>query len=651
MKNLIKGILGKTPISIKWSLFRNMTLLVLLISGSILLTTYISSTKSLQELAKRLVLYSIEHTETELKRFFQPIYGIIKLSRQWGQAGLISPTNVETFNAQFIPILERFNQISSINTGDAEGNGFLLLRDGKMWLNREARPAEWGNRVRWTQLKDTNTVVKTWWEETGYDPRERPWYQTALKLKETQKKQQRSAEFLAWTQPYRFLTTKDLGITASTCVDKPDGSFYVLAFDIMLAAITNFTTNLDLTDNGKVFVISDDGLMLGLPKDKRFKTPESRKKAIGTHIASIQIPIIQDILNEAEKYPFSNPDYIRMRSSTKEIWWGGARTYFLGKAQRLWIVVAIPENDFFADINHRRNIISFIAFIALVFSFFMANLLARRYSKPINALVEESEKIRNLDMQQRSPIQTQIKEVNQLADAQNRMRTALKSFSSYIPVEVVKELVSRGEAAKIGGKTKTLTVMFTDIEGFTSLAESMKPKELTEHMALYFQEMLAILKEESATVDKFIGDSIVAFWGAPTPNPNHAKAACRTALKMRDRLHQLNEQWAKEGKPVLHTRFGLATGPVLVGNVGSAERLNYTVLGDTVNLASRLEGTNKTYNTEILACKPVKEATGKEFTWKFIDSVKVKGKSKSVELFELVKINSKKKVIPPSQNK
>ncbi len=635
MKSFYAILIGRAPISIKWSLFRNMTLLVLLIAGSITLVAFLGSTRSLKDLGKGLILYSIEHTETELKRFFQPIYGIMRISKQWGQTNVIDPNNLNKFNAHFIPILKRFPHVSSINSGDTDGNGVLLLRNGETWLNREARPNEWENRVRWTELKDDNTVIKTWFEDSDYDPRQRPWYKTALALKKRQEKQQRKSEFLAWTKPYHFLTTQDLGITASTYIDPKEGSSYILAFDIMLSAITDFTTNLEVTENGKVFVISDEGLMLGLPIDERFKDAQAKKEAIGMHITSIDIPIIQDILKVANQYPLKNPEYVRMLSSDKKVWWGGARPYFLGRGQRLWIIVAVPEDDFFGDLKKRRNATAAIAFIALIIAFFMANFLARRYSKPINELVHESEKMQKLNVDKGKPIESKIKEVNQLADAQEKMRVALKSFSTYIPTEVVKELINQGEAAKIGGKIETLTVMFTDIEGFTSIAESMSPEKLTQHMANYFEALLTILKEENATIDKFIGDSIVAFWGAPISNPNHAKDACRAAIKLRNKVHELNKTWATENKPVLKTRFGLATGPVLVGNVGSSSRLNYTVIGDTVNLASRLEGTNKKYGTEILACGPVKEAAGDPFQWKFIDTVTVKGKSQSVKLFEL----------------
>jgi adenylate cyclase len=214
------------------------------------------------------------------------------------------------------------------------------------------------------------------------------------------------------------------------------------------------------------------------------------------------------------------------------------------------------------------------------------------------------------------------------------MLSGLQSFARYVPIEVVRELLRRGEVAQIGGRTEVLTVLFTDIRGFTTIAERMSPETLTAQMAEYFDGMLKILHSNKATVDKFVGDAVVAFWGAPSPDANHAEHAVKAVLDCVKQLHEFNHAWEKRGLPALPTCFGLNTGPVVVGNVGAPSRLSYTALGDTVNLASRLESLNRTYGTGALASQAVRDAAGRGFLWRQVDLVAVKGKSQGVKIYE-----------------
>jgi adenylate cyclase len=164
----------------------------------------------------------------------------------------------------------------------------------------------------------------------------------------------------------------------------------------------------------------------------------------------------------------------------------------------------------------------------------------------------------------------------------------------------------------------------------------MTPEGLTAHLAEYFEMMVDTLQGERATVDKMVGDAIIAFWGAPLPDAEHAKNAVRGVARCRERLAELNARWREQGKPELPTCFGLDVGPLVVGNVGSPSRLNYTVLGDTVNLASRIEGLNRRYGTEILASESLKDAAGDEWCWRLVDAVAVKGKREAVRIYELL---------------
>jgi adenylate cyclase len=212
------------------------------------------------------------------------------------------------------------------------------------------------------------------------------------------------------------------------------------------------------------------------------------------------------------------------------------------------------------------------------------------------------------------------------------MREGLASFSVYVPRDLVRAVLASGERAVLGGKTKQMTVFFSDLAGFTTLSERMKPAELVELLAGYFDEMTKVIVASRGTIDKFIGDAIMAFWNAPMDEAQHAVLACTAALACQRKLEDIKR--ADPALAGLSARIGVATGDVLVGNIGSHERMNYTVMGDTVNLASRIEGLGKAYGTRILASEACRRAAGDLIVMRAIDVVAVKGKQEGVRVYE-----------------
>jgi adenylate cyclase len=216
------------------------------------------------------------------------------------------------------------------------------------------------------------------------------------------------------------------------------------------------------------------------------------------------------------------------------------------------------------------------------------------------------------------------------------MKRGLNSFKKYVPAQLVRQLIEANEDAVIGGQRRQLTLFFSDIADFTSISEVLRPRQLSSQLSLYFNEITKVIMEERGTVDKYIGDAVMAFWGAPVEIPGHAAAACRAALRVQARIDKLNQAWLAEGKPAFFTRIGLNTGEVIVGNMGSDERLNYTAIGDPVNLASRLEGINKTYKTQIIISHNTFELCKNEIEARILDFAQVKGKAEVIAIYELL---------------
>jgi len=232
---------------------------------------------------------------------------------------------------------------------------------------------------------------------------------------------------------------------------------------------------------------------------------------------------------------------------------------------------------------------------------------------------------------------------------QRERRRIKETFKQYLTPDVMEEMLKDPERLQLGGEEKTLTVLFCDLEGFTEYAESSKPGELIGILSEYYDRMTEQVFEQQGTLIQYTGDELFALFGAPVDQPDHARRACATALALREARRVLGDQWEATGRPRLKARTGLNTGPMLVGNLGSKYRFSYGVLGDNVNLGSRLEGLNKTYGTEILVGDNTVRLLGDAFRLREVDLVRVKGKREAVRIHELLAAADTK--LPGAQEK
>jgi len=209
-------------------------------------------------------------------------------------------------------------------------------------------------------------------------------------------------------------------------------------------------------------------------------------------------------------------------------------------------------------------------------------------------------------------------------------------FGQYVPPELVEEMSRDPENYSMAGRKAELTVLFSDIRGFTTISEGLEPNELATLMNQYLGAMTLVVRKHRGTLDKYIGDAIMAFWGAPVDDPEHAKNAVRTGLEMHVALHELNKDLVARGWPELKIGVGVNTGPMTVGDMGSPVRQSYTVMGDAVNLGSRLEGITKQYGVGFIVGESTRELLKKEFVFRELDRVRVKGKEDPVGIYEPV---------------
>lgn len=227
-----------------------------------------------------------------------------------------------------------------------------------------------------------------------------------------------------------------------------------------------------------------------------------------------------------------------------------------------------------------------------------------------------------------------------VVNEQQEKKYIRQTFSKFVSKSVVDELLKDPSKIKLGGDKKILSVLFSDIRGFTSISERLTPEELVEHLNIYLQSMTDIIIKYNGTLDKYIGDAVMAFWGAPIEMEDHALNACKASLEMMESLKEMNRRWKDENKPILEIGIGINTGDMIVGNMGSAARMDYTLMGDNVNLGSRLEGTTKFYKIGIIISEFTYQYVKDRVVVRELDLIRVKGKALPVKIYELMDVIS-----------
>jgi adenylate cyclase len=302
----------------------------------------------------------------------------------------------------------------------------------------------------------------------------------------------------------------------------------------------------------------------------------------------------------------------------------------------LTVVVATPYTDFATGQNELVLIFFTFMVLAVCIGILVTMVMSIRISRPLVALAQEARHVQALQLEPAVMSPSGIKEVDELATAVENMKTNLRSLEKLVPAEYARWLISSGQEAKLGGERRHITTYFGDIIGFTSLSNDLAPEELmrvlTEYLDLLSNQVLA----HGGTIDKFNGDDVMAFWGAPTVTEDHSLAACRSALASMKAVATLHAEWSDHGRPLLGASFGIATGDVIVGNVGNRQRMNYTVIGDSVNMASRLQGLNKFYGTYALISHRTRTEAGHAVVARWVDRVTVSGRTEAEDVYELM---------------
>lgn len=360
-----------------------------------------------------------------------------------------------------------------------------------------------------------------------------------------------------------------------------------------------------------------------------------------SHLGDVYNDFTPDMLKAFEK-----PYQVIVEKEFFEDKWGNWLTSYAPILNEDGSLEAVLAMDISAEkvIAYERQYLLTFIIMGIVVSLIVALIslyISRRISKPLILLENDMAKMQRLELSEDVSVNSRIIEVCSMEMAVNNMKSGLRSFRKYVPAELVNELIVLNKEAVLSAEKQRLSIFFCDIANFTTISESIPPEELAKRMSVYFNGMTKIIHKHGGTIDKYIGDCIMAFWGAPRPCDDHALKASLAAVECRAFVTDLAEKWQAEGLPPFHTRFGINTGEVVVGNIGYEERLNYTVMGDSVNLASRLEGLNKNYGSSIMISEFTYEDVKDNLVVRVLDIARVKGKTVGVKVYEVIDVKDK----------
>jgi adenylate cyclase len=475
--------------------------------------------------------------------------------------------------------------------------------------------------------------------DSGYDPRKRIWYEQAVNAKD-----------LIWTEVYFFASDNQPGISSAMPVTDENGAILgVASIDIGIIELSYFLGSLKLEGTGKAFMINEKNQIISLPvKDEKQIETLFKKRVTPEGKVTMELISIEDIDDAVISTSFASfSEKTRNRdeaiANNLPFSFEHEKKRYLAKYTPFpedaklpfTIGVIIPEEDIMGFVYRNTMLVFLISFALVLITLIVGVFFSRSISIPLIQLSREMDKVRNFELDSEREIRTFLIEVDNMKNSFFNMKKGLRSFKKYVPADLVAQLIVTQKEAVLEGKKENLTLFFSDIAGFTTISEFLKPEDLVDQLGNYFEVMSRIILDQKGTLDKYIGDAIMAFWGAPIPVADHAEYACLAALKCQRALLCMQKENCHPDDPFFHTRIGIHTGEAIVGNMGYEDRFNYTAIGDSVNLASRIEGLNKVYGTRIIITESTYQEVKDRFEARLLDRVAVKGKTRGIDIYEL----------------
>jgi adenylate cyclase len=452
-------------------------------------------------------------------------------------------------------------------------------------------------------------------ENTSYDVTAQEWFRTAIDTDDEH-----------WTTLTMHPSGERLAAAFAAPVridQKPAG---VIAIIIELTRVSNFLSQLTVGKSAGAFILERDGKVVAAPD------PDADEvMALKTDHPLLPVAV-EAIQNAGDAYQPGEGQPLNTKVTRDGKAYQAVLTPISFPGWSL--VTVVPESEFLGPVQMTiRNLLIGLAVLIVLAGLLSAWLAQRLIAAPLIKVVNEIRHVERFDLDRVQRHSSRLTEIENLSGAIGDMAQGLAAFRKYIPADLVRRLISDGNGARLGGAVRPMSVMFIDLAGFTGMSERLGDR-IIPLLSRYFDSVSAEVQNHNGTIDKFIGDAVMAFWGAPSSNPDHAVDCCRAALACRRAIEQA-ALVDDRGQPV-RIRIGINSGDMLVGNIGSEVRLNYTVIGDAVNIASRLESTNKSYGSTIIIGPETRRLAGDRIMVRELDRLAVYGRAGGLQIYELL---------------
>lgn len=594
---------------------------------------HISARSAVKELWEELSHEIVEHTVERTLRRLETGETALRYNASALGLGLVDTQDRQAILRYLLAGLHANPNVTWYSFGGADGAYLSAYRSGDGIRITWREQVEGGARYRDFVVEADGAWTAQPEKTKPYDCRTRPWYGAAIE-----------ADGEVWSKPFLFASGPPGFILSKKALGQDGRTAGVWGIEYEMAYISRFLARLEIGESGRAYLFTRAGEVIGHPEAGAdigavqgwIAVKQGEKKRIATATGH-RDPWLRRAFAKTAQTDATDAGGSFDEGGETYLWRAGGFPAETGLDWRVAIVV--PEDDILGTI-HRNNLWAALAAALIAMSFLLLGLwfARRRVSRPLKGIAEDLARMSKLETDETPKIEhSRITEVAGMVTAREALRTGLNSFKKYVPADLVRELMLQGREAVLGGEQRELTVMFSDVADFTRISEELDgPQALVSALREYLDVMSNAILLRAGTVDKYVGDAIMAFWGAPVPVANHALSACEAAWDSQQALEVLRFRWEREGLPPFRARIGVNTGEMLVGNIGSTDRMNYTVMGDAVNLGSRLEGLCKMYAIEIALGESTYRGAEEHFVARPVDCVEVKGKREAVVFYELL---------------
>jgi adenylate cyclase len=574
-----------------------------------------TASRNVQSVVGSLNSQTANAVRKELETTFRASEGAVEIIRSILFQGAVKAEDEVKREFVFLSVLRSLPAVSWIGFGFPDGRffGSHALDDGKIEMVEIGAPLASGGRYlrrdRYQPIPGDIFFEERTKGETAYVSLGSKWYRAAL-----------DGVGQVWCMVDILPNGFEPAAVVSTRLEQHNRLQGVLMVTINLKRLADFLASLDVARTGAAVIVGENGNVIA-SSVRGMKSASLTENTGGALLAALRQASAGGISPDGT-VSTEEGDYYATATSLDFNGWR--------------LLTAIPRAVFTAEIDRNtRWLLGGVALLALIDAVLAALFAHLAFARPIQRIAGELRHVESFALGKVRHIPTSLRELDDLSAALKRMAGSLKAFGLYVPADIVRSLIQQGIEPKPGGELKEITVMFADLPGFTKLTEiygaDVAPF-LTDFLTLATQA----IHRQGGTVDKFIGDAIMGLWNAPLSEEQHALKACRAAADIRRAMRALPRPDGLTGAPVV--RIGINTGVALIGNVGSAERLSYTAIGDVVNVASRLEALGKEYGVEIILSETTLRQCGNAIRVKPLGAAGVRGRAKPLEIYELLDV-------------